>query len=51
MPGKRKAALLLADAGAAGSYENIEVATYLEWYEMCGLFREVVVFADCCRSW
>lgn len=50
MPGNGKAALLLADAGP-GLYWNIEVKTYLEWYQMCGLFREVVVFADCCRSW
>ncbi|GAA2803079.1 hypothetical protein GCM10010441_29760 [Kitasatospora paracochleata] len=50
MPGRGETALLLADA-RAGMYENLELRSYLEWYRICGLFREVVVFADCCRNW
>jgi hypothetical protein len=50
MPGEGEAALLMADA-RPGVYENVELRSYLDWYRRCGIFREVVVLADCCRNW
>jgi len=48
------AAVLMADADAdpmVESYGNsIEISKYTQWYVGCGWFREVVVFADCCRD-
>jgi uncharacterized caspase-like protein len=48
------AAVLMADADAdplVESYGNsIEISKYTQWYVGCGFFREVVVFADCCRD-
>lgn len=48
------AAVLMADADAdpmVESYGNsIEILKYTQWYIGCGFFREVVVFADCCRD-
>ncbi|OEJ21618.1 hypothetical protein AS594_39515 [Streptomyces agglomeratus] len=49
MPGRGETALLLADA-RTGMYSNLELRSYLDWYRRCGLFQEVVVFADCCRN-
>jgi uncharacterized caspase-like protein len=31
-------------------YDNLEFQEYWLWYFRCGLFHEVVVFADCCRE-
>lgn len=50
MPRGGETALLFADAQDEW-YENLEVRSYLDWYRMCARFREVVVFADCCRNW
>ncbi|WP_329321680.1 caspase family protein [Streptomyces sp. NBC_01262] len=50
MPGRGDAALLLADA-RPGRYENLELRSYVDWYRNCAVFREVVVFADCCRTY
>ncbi|WP_030299084.1 caspase family protein [Streptomyces katrae] len=49
MPGGGETALLLADA-RAGRYENLELSNYVKWYRRCGVVRELVVFADCCRQ-
>ncbi|MEU5957730.1 caspase family protein [Streptomyces sp. NPDC047525] len=50
MPGRGDAALLLADA-RLGRYENLELRSYVDWYRSCAVFHEVVVFADCCRTY
>lgn len=50
MPRDGQTALLLADA-QEGLYENVELSDYLDWYRFCGIYQEVVVFADCCRNW
>jgi len=44
------AALLAADAqrGAYGS--NLDIRLHVDWLRRCADFREVVVFADCCRN-
>jgi hypothetical protein len=47
-PEGSEAALLMANADNE-SPENIPCAAYLRRYEKCQIFREVVVFADCCR--
>ena len=44
-----EAAVLMANAGEEGWGENIPCAAYLRRYEECQYFREVVMFADCCR--
>jgi len=48
-PDGAEAALLMANAGPDAWGENIPCAAYLRRYEKCQYFREVVVFADCCR--
>lgn len=50
MPNSGETALLLANA-QPGMYFNLELAAYLDWYRNSGIFKEVVVFADCCRNW
>jgi len=45
-----EAALLLPNANEDMLGQNIELSLYSHWYEACGYFREVVVFADCCRE-
>jgi hypothetical protein len=45
-----KAAILMADADRDTLGENVELELYGNWYETSGIFREVVVFADCCRE-
>ena len=45
-----EAALLLANADEETLGENIELSLYSHWYEACGWFSEVVIFADCCRE-
>lgn len=50
LPEAGDAALLFANA-ATDLYENLELRSYLDYYRRCGIFREVVAFADCCRNW
>jgi uncharacterized caspase-like protein len=49
-PANGKAALLMANAERDVLGENIELSLYGDWYERCGVFAELVVFADCCRE-
>jgi hypothetical protein len=49
-PPTSQGALLMADAERDVLGESIELALYGQWYEGCGVFREVVIFADCCRE-
>ncbi|HMJ01187.1 MAG TPA: caspase family protein [Gaiellaceae bacterium] len=51
-PANGSGAVLMADADLqrdALGY-NIELSLYQRWYVDCGLFREIVIFADCCRD-
>lgn len=48
-PGKG-AALLPANARRGLFGENLEVGRFRDWYEDCGLVRELVVFCDFCRN-
>lgn len=50
-PQNGKVALLMANATEFRLGEYIEFGHYSTWYEKCGYFRELIVFADCCRSW
>ncbi|HEV2975105.1 MAG TPA: caspase family protein [Solirubrobacteraceae bacterium] len=43
------AALLLADAADNQLGYHIEIKRYVDWLVSCALFREVLVFSDCCR--
>jgi hypothetical protein len=45
-----ESALLMADARPGVFGFNIEVSLYTKWYVERGLFREIVVFSDCCRE-
>jgi hypothetical protein len=45
----RESVLLMANAGEKRLGENIAYDKYLNFYEEAKLFREVIVFADCCR--
>lgn len=49
MPSSGEAALLTAKA-QEGWLENLELRSYLEWYERDSTFAEVCIFADCCRT-
>jgi uncharacterized caspase-like protein len=49
-PQARDAAILLADAGPGWFGENISCAQLLQFFMETQPFREVVVFADCCRE-
>jgi hypothetical protein len=49
-PDNGKAALLMANADEYQLGEYVELELYSNWYENCGVFRELIVFADCCRS-
>ncbi len=42
-------AFLMADATPDQLGLHIDLRKYLRWQEKIGLFREVMVFADCCR--
>lgn len=44
-----RGALLMADATLDQLGLHIDLHRYLRWQEENGLFREVMVFADCCR--
>lgn len=48
-PDGAEAALLMANAGPDAWGENVPCGAYMRRYEKCQYFREVVVFADCCR--
>lgn len=48
--GSDSGALFTANASAAELGHNINLLLYKIWYQQCGRFRDVVVFADCCRS-
>jgi hypothetical protein len=43
------AALLLADAADGQLGYHLEVSRYVTWLVKCAVFREVLVFSDCCR--
>jgi uncharacterized caspase-like protein len=43
-------ALFLAHADSDALSRNLELAEYRRWCTTCAWFREVVVFADCCRT-
>jgi hypothetical protein len=48
--GSDSGALFTANASAAELGHNINLLLYKIWYQQCGRFRDLVVFADCCRS-
>jgi hypothetical protein len=43
-------ALLLANATSGALSRNVELFQYRRWCTTCAFFREVIVFADCCRT-
>jgi hypothetical protein len=43
-------ALFLANAEKEALSRNIELPEYRRWCTTCAWFREVIVFADCCRT-
>jgi hypothetical protein len=43
-------ALFLANAEADALSRNIELSEYRRWCTSCAWFKEVIVFADCCRT-
>ena len=49
-PPTGEGAVLMADAERDVLGECIELGLYSQWYESCGVFRELVVLADCCRE-
>jgi hypothetical protein len=49
-PEPKDAALLMANAGRDWYGENISCSQILSFFGECQSFREVVVFADCCRE-
>jgi hypothetical protein len=42
-------ALVMADATPELLGYHVDLRKYLDWYRINALFREVIVFADCCR--
>jgi hypothetical protein len=48
-PGGGEGALYLANA-REGAGRHLELAEYRKWCTRCAFFREVIVFADCCRT-
>jgi Caspase domain len=48
-PSGGEGALYLANA-REGASRHLELAEYRKWCTRCAYFREVVVFADCCRT-
>jgi hypothetical protein len=42
--------VLMADADIDNLGDHVELSKYRQWYERYGRFRELVVFADCCRE-
>ena len=49
-PPMGEGAVLMADAEADLLGNSVELSQYADWYLRCGLVREVVIFADCCRE-
>lgn len=53
-PGSGIAAVLMANVDADPLLptfgNNVELTLYEDWYRACGPFREVLLFADCCRD-
>lgn len=49
-PGGSEGAFLLANAGPGAYTRNVDLAKYRRWVSTCAWFREVVIFADCCRT-
>lgn len=49
MPGSGQAALLTARA-TPELLDNLEISSWLRWFQDDGRFRQVVIFADCCRT-
>lgn len=49
-PPMGEGAVLMADADAELLGNSIELSLYADWYLRCGVAREVVIFADCCRE-
>ena len=49
-PNAREAALLMANAASGRFGENIPAATYTQFFQDQQHFKELVVFADCCRT-
>ncbi len=51
-PANGTGAVLMADADAAQDAfgYNIELSLYSSWFVACGWFKELVIFADCCRD-
>ena len=49
-PGGSEGAFLLANAGPGAYTRNIDLAKYRLWASTCAWFRDVVIFADCCRT-
>lgn len=43
-------ALLMADATPELLGYHVDLHKYLDWYRINATFREVIVFADCCRA-
>jgi hypothetical protein len=50
LPDDSDAALFAANATDEELGHNIELRLYQQWYRRCGCFRELVMFADCCRN-
>jgi hypothetical protein len=48
--GSDSGALFTANASAAELGHNINLLLYKIWYQQCGRFRDLVIFADCCRT-
>lgn len=42
--------VLMADADTDNLGDHVELSKYRQWYERYGRFRELVIFADCCRE-
>jgi caspase domain-containing protein len=49
VPNDGGGALVMADATPDLMGYHVDLRKYLDWYRTNGVFREVIVFADCCR--
>jgi hypothetical protein len=50
-PVPKEAALLTANAGPEWYGENVACSRLLSFFGECQFFKELVIFADCCREW
>ena len=51
VPNDSAGALAMANSSLRhGSFEHVGFAKYGEWYRSSFIFREIIVFADCCRT-